>query len=152
MQLLSVLLATSITATELLQTKAHTWSLQGPSCFFLWAFHLCNQSGRREVTEGPQASFRSRMIQLLLPPPPRGWRVGCRFWRCVREQRQPASGSTPGPPRGRHQDRDAGRSSCPECPRQAVVHLACSGSSSPGITNKAENRESLSVAEHFMSL
>ena len=117
MQLLGMLLAISITATELLQTKAHTGSLQGPSYFFLWAFHLCSQSGRREFTEGPQVSFSSGMNQLLLPPPPQGWCVGPRFWRCaeaMREEGQLAGGRAPGPPWGRHQDRDAGRSSCPK--------------------------------------
>lgn len=46
----------------------------------------------------------------------------------------------PGPPRGRYQGRDAGRSSCPECPQQAGKHLA------PSTTNKAEDQGSLSMA------
>lgn len=132
MQLLGALLATSITAIQTLQTKAYTWSLQCPSYFFVWAFSLCCQLGRKSVTGKPQVSFSSGMKEMLFlhPTPPQGWRVGLRFWRCEEAMQEPR------PPKGRHQD----RSPCPGCPRQAMVHLTCSVPSTPALQSKQKIR------------
>lgn len=102
--------------------------------WFLGVFHCCSQL----VLPPP----------FLLSPAPRAGVWGTGFggvWRpCM--SRGSRWHQRPGPPRGRYQGRDAGTSSCPECPRQAGVHLA------PSPMHKAEYQGSLSVSECYLSL
>lgn len=140
-------LATSVTAAELLQPKARAGSLGGPSSH---GVSTSAASGMEEKSpkglQSASAGGRTGCSFLLLARAGVRGPVFGRLW-ASRVSRLPAvPRHTVGQAAG-----DAGRSSHPACPRQAVVHLAPSGPSTPSITNKAENWESLSVAERFLS-
>lgn len=87
--------------------------------------------------------FSSGMNQLFLSPSPQGWCARPRFGRCpeaVHGQGQSAGSSILGPPWGRHQDRDAGRNSCPNAHGELWCTWPIQGPQPPALQTKLKIR------------